>query len=426
MKGRWLTLGIVMAMLAFPVAAQAAGGDLDPTFDGDGRVSTGFAGDAHAAGVVVQADGKIVTAGEVTDPVTGDARFALARYRPNGTLDPTFSGDGKVTTAFPGVSAQAFAVTLQRDGKIVAAGSGGPGFALARYRTDGSLDPTFGGDGRVSTSLASGGFAKAVVVQADGRIMAAGQRNAGSGDFLFALARYRANGSLDRTFGGDGRVSTAFPGGLASAQDVAVRRSGQIVVAGSASNPATFRPRFALARYRSDGTLDPTFGGDGKVNTVFPGGFSEAFGVALAPNGVIVAAGDTRPGPSDFMVALARYRPDGSLDPTFGGDGRVSTGFGPGSSSGASDVRIGAGGEIVTAGSSLPTVTESGFALTRYRPNGKLDPTFGGDGRVTTFFPGGFARGSALAFQSDGKIIAVGDVRLGSADFAFALARYSG
>jgi len=133
---------------------------------------------------VVQPDGKIVVAGgSRPGPVI---RFALARYNPDGSLDPTFSGDGKLTTAFGDgwYQGQASAVALQPDGKLVAAGSSRSGrpvqFALARYNPDGSLDATFSGDGRQTTDFGGldGGFdvIHDVVVQPDGRLVAAGTR----------------------------------------------------------------------------------------------------------------------------------------------------------------------------------------------------------------------------------------------------------
>jgi uncharacterized delta-60 repeat protein len=418
--GATLAIGLTQVMLGSPALAVA--GDLDPIFSGDGRMTTGFPGNADASGVAVQADGKIVAVGSVSDPTTHKSKFALARYRTDGTLDPIFSGDGRVTTAFPGGFAEANGVAIQQDGKIVAAGGEAQGFALARYNPDGTLDLTFGGDGKVTTGFATGAFANAVMVQADGKILAAGQANLASGEFRFALARYRPNGTLDLTFSGDGRVTTALPGGLAGASDLALQQDGKIVAAGSASDPTTFMPRFALARYRTDGALDPTFSGNGKVITAFPGDFAEAFGVALQQNGKIVAAGDTRPGSFDFQFALARYRPDGTLDPTFSGDGRATTAFAAGQSAGASDLGIQADGKIVAGGTVLlESLIEARFAVVRYRSDGTLDPTFSGDGKVTTAFAEGFAKASSLAIQADGKMVAAG--RAGQ---RFALARYLG
>ena len=415
-----LVLGSIHLVLGSP--ALAAGGDVDPSFSGDGKVTTGFPDhSAEANGVAVQANGKIVAVGATFPSSSGDRTFALTRHLPGGSLDPTFGGDGRVKTAS---FDEAFDVAIQTDGKIVVSGVAGQAFALARYNTNGTLDATFGGDGKVTTAFAAGALANAVAIQADGKVVAAGEAMSASGDFLFALARYRPNGTLDPTFSADGKVTTAFAGGLADAFDLAVQNDGKIVAAGRASDPTTFQPRFALARYLPGGILDTAFGGDGKVVTAFPGDFAEAFSVVVQGDGKIVAAGDTRPGRTDFLFALVRYRPGGELDPGFGGDGRVTTGFASGSSSGASDVALLADGRIVAGGSSLlSTLTQARFALARYRPDGTPDPTFGGDGKVTTMFPGDFAQAAALALQSDGKIVASG-FALSAGTSRFALVRY--
>lgn len=158
--------------LLFASAAQAAPGDLDPSFSADGRETTDLGpGPGQAQAVARQADGKIVTAGTSADD------FALARYNPDGSLDTTFSDDGKLTTDF-GSRDEANAVAVQNDGKIVAAGNADESndFALARYNADGSLDTTFSGDGKVTTDFGSSGAARAVSVQGDGKIVAAGER----------------------------------------------------------------------------------------------------------------------------------------------------------------------------------------------------------------------------------------------------------
>jgi uncharacterized delta-60 repeat protein len=151
-----LAAGLALA-LGVPLAAWAASGDLDATFGTGGKVTTDFAGGTDEAhGVVIQPlDGKIVAAGEAKTSYGED--FALARYSPNGTLDTTFGTGGLVTTDFNGRDDVAFAVALQSDGKIVAAGqaqsSYGQAFALARYNPDGTLDATFGRGGKVTTAF---------------------------------------------------------------------------------------------------------------------------------------------------------------------------------------------------------------------------------------------------------------------------------
>src|SRR5262245_38181584 len=181
-----LTLSIVVAS---PV--RAADGDLDVTFGSGGIVITGFGGGYDFANALaLQSDGKIVAAGETRSGLSGPRNFALARYNIDGSLDTTFGGGGKVTTAISGGAAS---VALQSDGKILAAGGTTTGFALVRYNIDGSLDSTFGSGGKVVQTGFSG-FSIGLVLQPDGKIVVSGAR---SGDF--ALARYNGDGSPDPT-----------------------------------------------------------------------------------------------------------------------------------------------------------------------------------------------------------------------------------
>lgn len=403
----------------------AVAGDLDPTFGENGMVSTDFGPDGDgASAMAIQPDGKIVAAGEAAY----GAEFGLARYNPDGTLDVTFGDAGRVTTDIP--PSGAYAMAIQPDGKIVAAG-GGRRFALVRYRPHGTLDPTFGGDGVVTTNLnPEYDVAYAVAIQADGKIVAAGVSSIEARRYLddtkIAVARYNPDGSLDTSFGGDGRVTTDFTGTYDAAYAVAIQTDARIVVAGTAGGYRTF----ALVRYNPDGTRDSSFGSRGKVTTNFtPGGCCEfATSVAIQVDGKIVAAGE--PG-NDSAFALARYETDGSPDPTFGEDGIVTTDFltqHEVSHAGgwARGVAIQADGKIVAAGgSAVGSGGDSEFALARYMPDGSLDATFGGDGRVTTDWTideDDYA--FALAIQADGKIVAAGTAAYFGPDATFALARY--
>jgi uncharacterized delta-60 repeat protein len=418
-----LTLvGAVALVIAIANPAAAPPGDLDPTFDGDGRVTTDFAGDFDLANAVaIQGDGKIVAAGDTFVSGSGDD-FALARYNTDGSLDTTFDGDGKVTTDFAGGFDAAFGVAIQGDGKIVAAGvavvSGTGDFALARYNTDGSLDTSFDGDGKVTTAFGSStDEAFAVAIQGDGKIVAAGGAVLFGGTD-FALARYNTDGSLDTGFDGDGKVTTDFAGITTEARAVAIQGDGKIVAAGTAFISGG---DFALARYNTDGSLDITFDGDGKVTTDFAGSTDQAFGVAIQGDGKIVAAGCVSCSGSDDF-ALARYNTDGSLDITFDGDGRVTTDF-AGSTDQARAVAIQVNGKIVAAGIALVSGTFD-FALARYNTDGSLDATFSADGKVTTDFAGSNDEAFAVAIQANGRIVAAGRAFTGST-FDFALARYT-
>jgi uncharacterized delta-60 repeat protein len=402
--------------LVFSAAAQAAPGDLDLTFSGDGKQTTDFGSfPVGAADGALVPYGKIVAVGG-----TGNGDFALARYHPNGALDPSFSGDGKQTTDFgggPGTDV-ATAVAPAANGKIVVVGFGAPepGFALARYNPNGSLDPTFSGDGKLTTNFGasvSGGAAD-VAIQPNGKIVVVGYAS-GS----FALARYNHNGSLDPTFSGDGKLTTNFGQFSDVANGVAIQPNGKIVAVGRGGAAGS---NFALARYNPNGSLDTSFSGDGRQQTDF-GGYDGANGVALQGNGRIVAVGFALGG--DF--ALARYHPNGSLDKNFSGDGRKRTDFG-GDADGATGVAIAppsyGNNKIVAVGCACPDdVNARDFALARYRPNGSLDKTFSADGKLTTDFGASEDVARGVVLQGDGKIVAVGG---GGPGGNFALARYLG
>ncbi|WP_187645768.1 DUF11 domain-containing protein [Streptomyces sp. TRM49041] len=235
----------------FAVARYNTDGSLDTTFGTGGTVTTHFeddgtgnpwAGDDVAHGVAVQTDGKIVVVGSGAPGVATE--FGLARYNTDGSLDTAFGTGGKVTTDFSS-GAVAFGVALQTDGKIVAVGSGLGGFGLARYNIDGSLDTAFGTGGKVTTDFDGGATAFGMALQTDGKIVAAGL--GGPNDNRdFALARFNSDGSLDTAFGTGGKVTTDFDGD-AAAYGVAVQADGKIIAVGGNGWD------FALARYQGDG-----------------------------------------------------------------------------------------------------------------------------------------------------------------------------
>ena len=381
----------VFIALAMPALAIATPGDLDPSFGDGGKVVTDFGGVDVATAVVIQPDGKLVVAGR-TD-AGGNATFALARYNSNGSLDSTFGSAGLVITDFGG-NDQAFAVALQPDGKIVTAGRRGSDVIVARYHPDGTVDLSFATAGRAVTNFGATELALALALQPDGKIMIAGRTTSG-GTFNFALARYQSSGALDTTFGQQGLVSTDFGGSVDRVFALVLQPDGKAVVAGDSD------ANFALARYNPDGSLDTTFGSGGKVVTTF-GGRDQASAVVLQPDGKIVVAGQTDVNTSvDF--ALARYNPDGSLDGTFGTGGRVTTDFTGSGNDIASAVALQFDGKMLVGGGS-----QGNFAVARYLANGSLDPSFGNAGMMTTDL-GGDDLIHALVLQPDGAIVAVGE-----------------
>ena len=414
---RRLAAGLVALSVASSLApaAWAGPGDLDPSFSGDGKVTTDF-GVGGASGVALQVDGKIVAVGDSG----GD--FALARYNPDGSLDLSFAGDGMQTTDFGRDLEGASDVALQPDGRIVLVGRGGPGedFALARYNPDGSPDLSFAGDGMQTTDFGDVDTASGLVLQGDGKVVVAGTTGApGSTDF--ALARYNADGSLDLSFAGDG-MQTADFSATDRAAAVALQADGRLVVPGAAGGMSG--SRFALARFDAGGELDASFAGGEREPMFgtrrFEADQDSAADVAVQADGKIIVAGGAAARLSGRLgFALARFNADGSLDRSFSGNGKLLTYFG--SYASASGVAVQPDGRIVAVGSSLPFAGDQDFALARYKPNGSLDAR-----EVTDF--GGDDSASAVALQGDGRIVVAGSrggTGGGGVTFRdFALARY--
>ncbi|MFE2289083.1 calcium-binding protein [Streptomyces sp. NPDC059443] len=400
-------------VLTVPGPALAAPGDLDPTFGGGaGFVITDLPYYEDSRDMVLQPDGKILTIGTLT-PAEGGVNgsdFSLLRYNPDGSPDTTFGDGGAVTTDLsPNDEGQAVAV--QPDGKIVAAGlrvmeengtSWGQ-FTVLRYNPDGSPDTTFGTGGQAYPDFGRGSSAGAVRILSDGKILAAG-----AAQDSFALARLMPNGSLDATFGGgDGQVTTAFTGGGASIEDLALQADGRIVASGRTGYTSpNFSTDVALARYNPDGSPDTGFDGDGQLTVDWGTTGDDASGVVLQPDNKIVVAGY---GSEGFTVA--RFTTGGSPDTGFGGDGRVGTTFETGSGA-AHDVALQPDGKIVAVGVGGGADGGHDYAVARYNPDGGLDTTFSGDGKVTTDvgfdFADDFEEAHSVALQPDGKIVVSG------------------
>jgi uncharacterized delta-60 repeat protein len=417
---------------------MAAAGDLDPTFGVGGKVLTDLKRSTDLANAVAaQADGKLVVVGQTyKNNDFSDEDFAVARYNTDGTLDTTFGARGRVRTDFPGLAAVPSAVVIQPDGKIVVAGGAFPlftfagDFKVARYNPNGSLDTSFGSGGIVTTFFPQGSYAFAVALQSDGKIIAAGTHfvdfNPGDmSDTDFALARYNSDGSLDSTFGNGGTATTDFFGTEDDVFSVLIQPDGKIVAVGSANDPADFYD-FAAVRYLSNGTLDTTFGVGGRVSTDFGRrGFDRAHSAALQADGKIVAAGfATSVDGIRENFAVARYTSSGVLDTTFNSRGLQQIDFGS-CCQDAWQVLVQSDGKIVTIGYPNSEQSDSDFLLARLNSTGSLDTTFGIGGKVRTSFGnlGGGAQGGLL--QADGKIVAVGFQATSSAtNVEFALARY--
>jgi uncharacterized delta-60 repeat protein len=433
-------------------------GDLDPTFGSGGKVTTDFfGGDDSAAGVAIQSDGKIIAVGSTSNPkgqVGTD--FALARYRPDGSLDTGFgvNRNGKVATDFFGSNDAATGVAVQPDGMIVVVGTTtnpqqgtGTEFALARYSKNGTLDPQFGNNGKAANSFMGGSdLANGITIQSDGKIIVVG--NDGGGNFL--LARYNSNGKLDGSFGASGFViASSYPPGTTAggANAVAVQPDGKIVVAGTVMTPpgnpslgpTTTGQNLAVARFNPDGSPDTSFGSGGMTGVI---AYGQAHAIAMLPSGDIVVAGDSYislSGRARREITLARVNQEGGIVAVATSPFLFLNGINVGQSEevGAAGIAIQPDGDIVTAGTI--SVNENGtlltggqdFALTRFSSSLGFDNSFGPNlgldgGVVVTDFSGNDDTGAAIALEADGSIVVVGTTASaqGGTGKDFAIARY--
>ncbi len=381
------------------------------------------------------------------------------RYRPRfetmedrivlspGALDTTFGMGGKTTLSFPpgSNSSRAQAVVVQPDGKIVLAGFAqrstmDSDFAIARLNANGSLDTGFNAGGKNTVSFNLGGItnagARAAALQADGKIVVAGFAQRTANDTDFALTRLLANGFLDTSFGGTGKVNFSFNLGSVNddeATGLAIQPDGKIIVAGFAQR-TTNDFDFAIARLNLDGSPDTSFNGTGKTNFGFNLGASankdEAFGVTLQPDGKIVVVGFAQVSGFNFDFAVARLTASGALDPSFHGTGKVSVAYDLGGNNNdeAFGVALQGDGRIVVAGFAERGPGNFNFAVARLNPDGSLDAGFGSGGKATVAFALGGGtldddEATAVAVQPDGRIVVTGFAQRGVTDYDFAIAR---
>src|SRR6266481_5652547 len=307
-------------------------GSLDKSFNGTGKVITAVGdGDCKGEGLALQSDGKIVVAGYSFKPGGKDrAEFTVLRYNPDGRLDSGFGKSGKETTDIRRDADDATSVALQSDGKIVAAGRTfaptNNDFAVARYDRDGKLDLSFNATGKATADFGKRDYAYSVAVQSDGKIVVAGDAEHGDGR-IFAVARCNADGNLDTSLGGTGKVITPVALSGSNATSVALQSDGKIVVAGFAVDSSGRCYDFALVRHNADGSLDTSFNDGGKVTTPIGNGDARCEAIALQKDGKIVAAGWASNG-EDNDFAVVRYNSDGKLDTSFNSTGKVTTAIG--------------------------------------------------------------------------------------------------
>ncbi len=403
---RWLIFALSTIFICLTIAhsVYAYPGELDTTFHAaDGYVTYNSPADSYDFGnaVAIQSDGKIVVGGSSYSGSNHDA--LLLRYNGTGTIDSDFGTDGAVFYDGGGSGGDfIYAVALQPDGKILAAGirdDGSYDALLIRFNSNGTLDSGFGTGGIVTYGSAfNTDEAKAVVLQPDGKIVVVGYSDNGLNDDVLVL-RYTSNGVLDASFGTGGVMFFSSAEGLWEwAKAVLLQPDGKIVVVGSRYNNVD--QDILLLRFNNNGTLDTGFGSGGTV--IFDSGSDDiANSAALQVDGKIIVAGEYRNG--DSHAIILRFNANGSLDTGFGSSGVIHYS----NDYDANSIAIQPDGKIIVAGE-ISTLAGFDVILLRLQSNGSLDSGFGTGGIFTFDMSSAYDYGNALALQSDGNIVVVG------------------
>ena len=422
----WLCASVMLA--ASNMVAASPAGTLDAGFNGDGVALAGFnPWDASALAVLQQPDGKIVSAGYAAPSGSENKKMVVVRYNSNGTLDTSFNGIGVLSVNMSD-GIRAAAVAQQTDGKLLTAGwvrqvGSNDVLAVARVKTNGTLDSSFGSGGVAMADAGSASArAYAVAAHSGGSVLAAGCTNKGGAardDFM--LVSFNSSGVLDNNFGSGGGTLTDIGGGTDCAYGIIKQKDGKLVLFGESSivrdNIAS--RDFGVVRYNSNGTLDKSFSGDGKTNTEFRTNDDAVARAGIQQkDGKLVIVGSSAPlsgGNRDF--AIARYLANGSLDGSFGSGGKVRTDI-----AGTNDVATGViqqwDGKLLVAGNS----SNGDGVLVRYNTNGTLDSSFGAGGILITSLSGGLVI-NGLALQGDGQVVAAG-FSFASGNYVMATLRY--
>lgn len=403
---------VVIASNAIRVDRFNADGTRDASFGVGGTASTTIGASQLGRRIALQTDGKIVVVGNANAFGTSD--FAIVRFNPNGSLDSTFSGDGKAVFGLGAAADDAFDAVIQADGKIVVVGTTvgattGNDWGALRLNTDGSLDNTFGSNGSTSIKVTTtSDEARSAVLQPDGNIVIAGSATAG--EQRVSLGRIKPNGNLDSTFGTNGVLIQDFGAAGQIAESVKLQSDGKIVIAGRISTSTAF-----VGRFNANGTLDTGFDGDG-IKAVTINTLNAFYGVTVQADGKLLCVGNTggTTEKNDFLIA--RYNADGTADAAFNGGNPVITNF-----DGQSDIAFDAllnpsTGKFVVIGQATDGLGAAfpGVGLAGYNANGTLDNAFAARTETGPNFLdlSGLGTGNDeirdLAIQPDGKIIAVG------------------
>jgi len=408
-----IAAGFAVLLLTGPTHASETP-ELDPSFGEDGIVTSRLGKSESGLGRIrIQSDGKIVVGGFALDQYAND--FALARYTSNGALDPEFGINGKTVFSVARSHDQINDIAIQPDGKIVVVGPARISYTdfigLARLNPDGSLDESFSNDGiRIFSASKGEDTPNAVAIQEDGKILVAGVSHPSSAYPDFFLVRILPDGQIDETFGNRGFVFTDFALGSDRAKALAILPNGKILVSGSVY--ASSKSHLGFAQYLPDGSLDPAFGAQGKTIVPLSEHVRDPSELAILPDGrILVSCLGVANGYNDIDFAVVRFLPDGQIDGTFGNNGKTVTDM-LGGNDWCNAMAVFPDGRILLAGHAFPPRGQSRgqrLALARYLPDGKPDPNFHDNG-VAFLDIEKESGANNLAIQTDGNIIAAGKI----------------
>jgi uncharacterized delta-60 repeat protein len=416
-SARLLALVILSIHLLLPGGALADQGDLDLNFGIGGKVTTNIGNNDFVGDMVTLPDGRIVVAGYTS--ATPQGVLALACYTAGGSLDPNF-GQGGIVTTLVSEGDRAVAVATQGNKIIVLTASFSNAeksfFSLVRYDANGNLDPTFGNGGIVTTNIPGTSNetpADVAVHPGDGKIVVVGT-TALSGNVI--AIRYLADGNLDPSSGIDGITEINYQPNGAEVSAVAIH-NGKVFIGGKHNG------KFLVTQLASNGFVNPVFGFNGRATISFNNVEDQLSAIAIQADGKIVLAGTTIYPNFQADFAVARIDILGSLDPTFGNQGKVVTDF-DGNQDNGRDLTLQTDGKIVVAGRALVSGTNT-FGVARYNPNGSLDQTFHNDGKISTPFDISSVA-EAVTVKNDGNIVVAGQFfNPANTGFDLALASYS-
>lgn len=372
---------------------------LDPSFGDTGTVAMPFdivptGTDWSYLNITYQGDGKILAAGK-TNKLSNPA-FGMIKFNNNGSVDSSFGIDGRVIKRIGSGSAGATSrVMLQSDGKIVVAGDDYYNFYTFRFLPNGEPDTTFNKSGEISFEN-NKGFCNGATFQPDGKIILGGTVNNSK---KIIVGRIDKNGLIDSSFGQFGKASYSYGVYGCGLNAISVRPSGEILACGSISNGGNVN--FLLVQLKSNGELDSAFGINGAVTIDF-GTSCIAHDLKLLTNGHVIVAGRSVFGGG----MMAKVDEDGNLINSFGNNGLVITSM-PNGGIGPEQIEVDGNDNIYLGGHINKGGTDDDFYLLRYTPDGIVDTSFAKHG-IETKFGNEVDRVRDMIIQPDGKILLAG------------------